>query len=366
MKKYLGILTFVVIIIGLIIMYHLLDLLILLFALLFFGVLMMICVILFSKSLDVNVTIDNEMVHKNEIITLLFELHNRNRLAIPFYQIEIVAFNQFNQRKEQFFIEGSIASKQQKTERLEIKSVYSGRIHFNVISLTIFDYVKIFQKRKKINQKFQIYVQPNIYKTGVILDRKADYLVENSEYSINKQGNDALEIMDIRKYRVGDRLSRIHWKLTSKKQELMVKEDSMSTQYNTSILLDFSNVLLSRNINGLMDSFLEIALSLSNQLLKNKTLHYIVFFDSQADAIIRYPIDDKVALEQCIKRLLQIEIIKQVEDLYSLYQSEFMFHKQMSIIKITSDLEIFLDNELLFEIDRRRIEESLLDISFIL
>ena len=54
----------------------------------------------------------------------------------------------------------------------------------------------------------------------------------------------------VREYRIGDSLSRIHWRSTARRQKLMVKEFDQDPQSNISILLDAnhsSQILLSEN-----------------------------------------------------------------------------------------------------------------------
>ena len=50
---------------------------------------------------------------------------------------------------------------------------------------------------------------------------------EDPEYSKVKPGDDPSEIFDFHSYREGDPIARIHWKLSSKHDELMVKEFSL-------------------------------------------------------------------------------------------------------------------------------------------
>ena len=44
------------------------------------------------------------------------------------------------------------------------------------------------------------------------------------------KGNDFAEITDVREYRPGDRIKDIHWKLSAKKETLMVKERTSVAQ----------------------------------------------------------------------------------------------------------------------------------------
>ena len=50
---------------------------------------------------------------------------------------------------------------------------------------------------------------------------------DSDRFSTYKKGDDPSEIFDIREYADGDKIQRIHWKLSSKTGDLMVKEGSL-------------------------------------------------------------------------------------------------------------------------------------------
>ena len=55
-----------------------------------------------------------------------------------------------------------------------------------------------------------------------------------------KKGDDPSEIFDIREYVDGDKIQRIHWKLTGKTGHLMVKEGSLPLTKAVNIFVDLS------------------------------------------------------------------------------------------------------------------------------
>ena len=62
---------------------------------------------------------------------------------------------------------------------------------------------------------------------------------DTTEYSKEKAGDDPSEIFDLHSYREGDPVSRIHWKLSSKLDTLMVKEYSLPLSADCILLPDF-------------------------------------------------------------------------------------------------------------------------------
>lgn len=63
--------------------------------------------------------------------------------------------------------------------------------------------------------------------------------ISEAEESLAK-GYDFAEVTDMREYRPGDRIKDIHWKLSAKKEELMVKERTSVAQSQVILLMDLS------------------------------------------------------------------------------------------------------------------------------
>lgn len=94
-------------------------------------------------------------------------------------------------------------------------------------SVTIFDYLRIFKWIKRIRKKVRIIVVPKVYDINPTdIEEGWDFDGESEYFSEDKPGDDPSEIFDIRDYELGDRLSRIHWKLSVKRNKLMIKEYS--------------------------------------------------------------------------------------------------------------------------------------------
>lgn len=111
-----------------------------------------------------------------------------------------------------------------------------------ISKLVVFDALKIFKRTIRLNKNIRVMVVPKIYEVeqSAISDSMG-YDGDSNIYSEKYPGDDSSEIFDIREYQEGDRLSRIHWKLTTKMNRLMVKEFSMQLPDGIDILLNTKN-----------------------------------------------------------------------------------------------------------------------------
>ena len=79
--------------------------------------------------------------------------------------------------------------------------------------------------------------------TGKKRDRRIPVVMDETSadsdrFSTYKKGDDPSEIFDIREYADGDKIQRIHWKLSSKTGDLMVKEGSLPLMKEIHIFID--------------------------------------------------------------------------------------------------------------------------------
>ena len=93
----------------------------------------------------------------------------------------------------------------------------------------------------------------------------------NSDSSRNIIGVDRSELSDIRAYRIGDHMKTIHWPLSSKTQELVVKEFAMNSgktvyifadlaaHYDTEDITKYENDINEYGADGVIESCLAAA-----------------------------------------------------------------------------------------------------------
>ena len=116
---------------------------------------------------------------------------------------------------------------------------------------------------------------------------------EGERYSLTKPGDDLSELFGLRDYRQGDKLSRIHWKLSQKTGRTLVKEPSLPLADSLLFLLD---------LNGQgeeADALLDVFATLSGFLIQQEAAHRVGY---QKDGLLVFielagPEDARPALE---------------------------------------------------------------------
>lgn len=98
---------------------------------------------------------------------------------------------------------------------------YRGIYRFNIEKIEIYDVFRLFRFRIKINKEATYTILPNTLHVSDFSGPKNTAEEENARP--NTVGQDRTEVADTRVYQMGDSFRSIHWKLSSKTDDLIVK-----------------------------------------------------------------------------------------------------------------------------------------------
>ncbi|MGN0160836.1 MAG: DUF58 domain-containing protein [Lachnospiraceae bacterium] len=101
----------------------------------------------------------------------------------------------------------------------------------------LYDILKIFRKKYILKKKVEVLITPKLYSFEQDVSGKWDGGPDSAKiYRTDRPGDDPSEVFDIRDYREGDRLSRIHWKLSYKMNRYLVREFSETVPEKVDII----------------------------------------------------------------------------------------------------------------------------------
>ncbi len=111
---------------------------------------------------------------------------------------------------------------------------------------------------------------------------------ESDIFSRIQTGSDSSELFQIRPYEPGDKRNRVHWKLSSRYQELMVKDYGFPLECNTAVFLDFSwGSRYEEKYRKCVQTQLEVALYLCQSLVEQNMLFYLVWYHAPEKRVLR-------------------------------------------------------------------------------
>ena len=125
----------------------------------------------------------------------------------------------------------------------------------------IWDFLHMFHFKKTKDQLSQVLVFPNSAPMEKILSSVYAEGFDEFEESA-KVGNVSANVTDIREYQPGDRLQKIHWKLSSKLDKLFVKENESTSTNQLFLLTELYSAFNSNTLDQSLECTWAISLAL--------------------------------------------------------------------------------------------------------
>lgn len=288
--------------------------------------------------IEVELTSAVHITNKGEQIPISIQINNPTIFPLPNLKLYLTYKNAFSTRKYKRAIMVSLDHKANTSVLCHFNSRYTGNMEIVLEGIRLFDYLKLFSLKKRFFKETRVAVLPFYYDIleGNIVS-KSTQLIESDNYSHTKKGDDPSEVFAIREYREGDRLQRIHWKLSRKADQLMIKE--FSDPANCSILL-FINFSIPKEVSVLafMDAIIECALSFSFHFLNVGQLHYISWYDEKHRICRRVCVKEEKDFFEAIDGLLQACPYTQTADSLYAYQAEHPHDQYTDLLFITGEV----------------------------
>ncbi|MDE6844517.1 MAG: DUF58 domain-containing protein [Lachnospiraceae bacterium] len=180
---------------------------------------------------------DKERARPGEAVEIIFTVNNPSFLCALRAAWFLTAGNSFYGTFDDQKLVLSIPPHGQKQFLMTVSMTDLGRIVFACKEFCITDLLGIFVIHSDCALDNCIFILPQADSaTEVSVPETFSGAAELSES--NAKGNDYSEVSDIRTYRAGDRPKDIHWKLSAKQQEPMVKERVSLSGSEHILLLD--------------------------------------------------------------------------------------------------------------------------------
>lgn len=133
----------------------------------------------------------------------------------------------------------------QKEETVPVELYFHccGEIRVREVQVTCYDVLALCKKQLAKFRNRRIHVNPLKLDIRVMYDRIAGDSVEDEWETLPRKGKDVGEVHDLREYQPGDSMRAVHWKLSAKLDELIVKENGDTLYTESFVLLDLGRCM---------------------------------------------------------------------------------------------------------------------------
>jgi Uncharacterized conserved protein (some members contain a von Willebrand factor type A (vWA) domain) len=243
--------------------------------------------------ISIEIIPSTEHIGREEDVKICLHMINKSIFPITYCKLVLSYGNEYAKKMTKERIKAYIDAKSEMTAECHITAEHCGKITVCCESIYIYDYFKIFSVRKKVRKQVTVTVLPQLFEIEQEFwpNQFCNY-ADSDQYSKRKAGDDPSEVFNIREYKEGDKLHRIHWKLSSKKNQFMIKEFSLPINCSIGILADFTVDKNSKKMYDEIDALQETIVSISNFLLSAGYIHDVIWYDYDQQEIHRERIMD--------------------------------------------------------------------------
>lgn len=121
-----------------------------------------------------------------------------------------------------------------------------GNIRVSIEDVWCYDLLGLFYRKMPVDIQMDTLVYPAQIKLNMQIMRRPQTSVTGNLYDQHRKGQDVSEVAELREYREGDSLGKIHWKLSGKLDELIVRDFGYPSNYTVLVLYD-----MVKNVDGM-------------------------------------------------------------------------------------------------------------------
>ena len=188
--------------------------------------------------LTVSMISDSATTEKNQPYTYEFRIDNRSPFAFPFIDARVSIPQSNSVRCTDRSVRLSMAPMSSYHMKNTVRFRFRGTYDIGVRCFYVYDFFRLFRVRVPIENMTTVYVLPRRMNLEDIL---AQSVSDDTARTVKSPlVVDRLEVSDIRDYQNGDPLKSIHWKLSSKSENFVVKDYNTGTSNETVIFCDMS------------------------------------------------------------------------------------------------------------------------------
>ncbi len=293
--------------------------------LLLFTIIMRVCtkISIHNKSVSVNV---------GESATLKLIISNHSPFPITKLTVYTSHRNGFCHDADKGELSFFAPPFSKRTFDINIESKRIGNAIINFSHAKVFDYFSVFSLPISLKKQCVIPVYPSPSSLNVFLRQSEHNLDKSSVYNKFKSGEDSSEVFEIRDYVEGDSLNRVHWKLSSKLDTLMIKDYSLPENKSVLLLADLFN----SSQNNTVDSIIETVFLLSYAFVEQNTPHVIGWYDCNLSGMATIDINNIDDLYTCIGLMYDNPIMLEEPKLACL-SAEWQVDKS-NIVYVSTDI----------------------------
>lgn len=209
-----------------------------------------------------------------------------------------------------------------------------GRIVVRIREMACYDLLGLFSYHKPMEEEFACMVYPYEARMYVSLGKNREREQPGDIYDGKKSGTDVSEVFGLREYREGDPLQSIHWKLSGKWRQLIVREFGRPVNYHTLLLLSPALSYGGQKAEeSVITSVFDLGVSLSHALLNQNIAHFVGYLTGCQLCCI--PVDSTHSYEDMLLNLMGQPIRRSGDEALISFVNQQLYRQYTKVVYVT-------------------------------
>lgn len=245
-------------------------------------------------------------VSKKETFQWILQIHNRALLPVLHAELRLAYCAGLEGQTHCITLSIPLPAMNIQRVMLSFHATVCGTMKLQVLSIKLYDPLHLFSMRIRSHAHNTLVVMPALtaLEEDTLPMTEEASLDDAAEYSKTKCGDDPSEVFDVHAYHEGDAISRIHWKLSSKLDELMVKEYSLPIHADTLLLTDARILSDAPNAAARLDAMFSVFYTVADRFRSEARPHSLLWQPSAAAGYVVCPLSEPDDLEQILRQML--------------------------------------------------------------
>lgn len=235
------------------------------------------------------------------------EIYNKGVLPKISLKITVAILNMLTGEKKTEVVYMSIGPRSKKITSIDMNAKLSGCYRISIEGLESADLLNVFKRNLAIHSRKEIEVFPKLEAIEIGSNVYSSFNIESFQYSQFKIGNDPGEIRGVREYQIGDNPKHIHWKLSGKMEDIVVRELGYPVENDILLMLDYAQL----DDEKAADKKMSICFSISQRLLEKTIVHNIGWYDREEKTFCIRPVKNTSDRDNVMKRLLRNQMLNE-------------------------------------------------------
>ena len=298
------------------------------------------------KRINVKHYIKSSIMNKGEYIPIEIVINNKGILPVAILDLEFKCNNLYQNVSKNINFAVPVLKYGKQEYVFYIKSDHCGDVEIILENIKCMDYFELYYVRKSIKKGEKIYILPQIGAVeDISINTKTNVDIDGEKFSEVKPGDDPSQVFDFREYHPGDKLHSIHWKLSARRGNYMVKDYSLPLNGNYCILMDLGCKIDSNRCN-IIDAITETAFTITLRLQEEGINHYFIGRERYGDA--------------CYKDIIEYDL-SLTDTMFELYKG--MYKSNSDLLDILCNMENNNNESRVYYITSNINEKSIIKLS---